>query len=173
MSNGNGEQKGFNPAEANVRMWQEFMSHAASANIPFSMPQNLSPENMKVMRSAMFKAIGSYWEEYMRSPEFLEMTKKSMNQMVEMKKQFNKVITDIHHELHSATQSDISDLVTTIGHAEEKFHESFHQISQRLDAMSDRLDKLENLATPKPPTPKTATKQAKKTSKRTKKTTRS
>src|SRR5262245_18445741 len=51
------------------------------------MPGVMTPDAMRRMQSAFFDAMAQYAEQYMRSPQFLESMKKSMDQALEFRRQ--------------------------------------------------------------------------------------
>lgn len=65
------DSTGFEGAERFAKMWTEFASNMARAGLSFT-PGETPPEMTRQIRDAFLNALGSYCDEYMRSPEFLE-----------------------------------------------------------------------------------------------------
>ena len=84
----------------------------------------------------------------MRSPQFLEAMKQSMDQAVSFRKQMNDMLTGMQHNLQGVARQDIDSLMLTVRHMETRVLESMDEIGSRLESISRRLDALEHAASP-------------------------
>jgi hypothetical protein len=127
-----GESKGTN--DAFTSMWTEFAQKMSQAGFAFK-PDAIPPEAARQMRSAMFQAMTAYCDEYMRSPQFLEAMKQSMDSALTLRSQLNTWLTRMHHDLQSGTKEDVEMLAARVVQMEK-------QTLGRLDALAERLDQL-------------------------------
>ncbi len=150
MSDNNGNS-GFESAEAFSRMWMEMAGAMMNAAAPQPTgPTGVTPESVRQMRSVMFKAMSSYCDQFMRSKEFLEMMKQSLNNAVAFRQQLNEMMAQTQHNWQSAGQDDVDHLLVMLRRTEERLTGSLENVARtlenldkRIGALSSRLDKLE------------------------------
>ena len=100
------------------------------------------------MRSAMFKAWSEYCDQFMRSAEFLEMMKQSLTGSVQMRRQLNDYLGQVHHEFQGPSRQDVDQVLASLRQLQRRLEESTEPIAARLDEISRRLDELERLLQP-------------------------
>lgn len=140
VTQGNGFS--FDNPEAFTRMWTEFVSKMSTAGVSFS-PDSPPPEASRQVRNAMLDALGRYCEEYMRSPQFLQTMKQSMDGAVAFRKQLNAFFTRWQHEMQGVAQEDVDSLMDRMGDLQKTVVRRIDAISGRLDEIATRLDRLE------------------------------
>ncbi len=97
----------------------------------------MSPEAIKRMQSAYFDSMAQYSEQYMRSPQFLESMKKSMDQALQFRRQMDDYLKqNMAESFEAATGGANSELLGAIRRLERT-------VSERLDDISRRVEKLE------------------------------
>lgn len=142
MSDGEGNSQ---QAQAFAQMWTDFASKMAGAGFSFGADAT-PPEAARHVRDAMFQAMAQYCEQYMRSPQFLESMKQSMDTAIEFRKQLNDFLTRAHHEMQGVARSDVDALMVAIRRAETRVLARIEDITARLEELGDRLDKLDGAA---------------------------
>lgn len=107
-------------------------------------PSMMTPETMRRMQSAYFDAMAQYAEQYMRSPQFLESMKKSMDQALELRRQMDDFLKQNMAEMFEATSGGANtELLGAIRQLERT-------VTRRLDDLSERLTRLESEAEAEP-----------------------
>ncbi len=96
------------------------------------------------MRSAMFKAWGEYFDQYMRSPDFLQAVQRSMSASVQARKQWNEIVGQLQHEFQLATRQDVDQILSSIHHAERRVLDRFEELAQQMEELESRLKNAEN-----------------------------
>lgn len=81
-----------------VRLWLDLASQMASAGSAVSTES--PPGNAaKQMRNMYFQTLSQHTEQFMRSPQFLEMVKQSTDFAVTLRQQANDFLAQSHHAL--------------------------------------------------------------------------
>ena len=111
----------------------------------------MPPEAVRQMRSVMLEAMSSYCEQFMRSKEFLEMTKQSLSNAIAFRQQMNEMMAQIQHDWHGAGRDDIDQVLASFSNAQDRLSDqlegiasSLGRLEQRIEDVNKRLDKLEN-----------------------------
>ena len=150
--------------------WRDVMarSGAAAGGMP-GMPSMdpsaaaafMTPEAMKRVQGAFFEAMAQYAEQYMRSPQFLEQMKKSMDQAMQFRQQMDDFLkSNMATAFESATGGANSEILSAI-------RQSTAQLQMQIAKLDQRVSDLESSVTGKPAAPKNdPNKSAKKSAKR-------
>src|ERR1041384_8370843 len=80
------------------KIWLDSFAKMGQAAFTFT-PDSAPPDLMKQIRGGIFQALARSWEEFLRSPQFLEGTKQWMDQAVAMRKMSNDFLSKARHEI--------------------------------------------------------------------------
>ena len=98
---------GFNEQiEKFQKIWIDTFSRMTQGAFAFT-PDSAPPEMLRQMRSGIFQALAQSWDEYLRSPQFMEATKQWMDSAVFIRKMTNDLLTKTHHETQNPAREDI------------------------------------------------------------------
>jgi hypothetical protein len=125
-------------AMAFQKIWMESFAKTMQAAFA-STPNPPPPEVLRQIRSGIFQALAQSWEEYMRSPQFLEGMKQWMEQAVAFRKMTNDFMASVRTELQSPSRGDIADLMLTMRHMEKRVLDRVEELSGRLNELNQRL----------------------------------
>ena len=118
----------FNPSQKFLEFWAEVAAKMAAAGA--SANGNASPaQAARDTRSAVFDAMSQYADQVMRSPQFLEFARQSMDGSLQAREQLNDFLTKLRHEVQGVAKQDIESVLAAV-----------HQMERRV---MDRLDDLE------------------------------
>ena len=92
----------------------------------------------------MFKAWSDYCEQFMRTPDFLNMMKQSLSASLEARKQLNDFLARTQHELQGASRQDADQIMASIQRMEERLADGMEDMTSRLQRLEGRLEKLES-----------------------------
>ncbi len=134
----NGQNRAVEGFESFSKMWTDFASRMVSAGLAFQ-PEQAPPEAARALRGASFQALSRYAEEFMRSPQFLEAMKESMDAAMTFRNMMNEFLGRTQFELQGVSRGDVDALTTRLKHMEMR-------ILERLDDLSGRLAALEGQA---------------------------
>jgi len=76
------------------KIWTESMSKMMQTAFTVG-PNSPPPEILRQMRSGIFQALGQSWEEFMRSPEFLDGMKQWMENAIAFRKMSNDFMANM------------------------------------------------------------------------------
>ena len=128
-------------ATAFQKIWTESMSKLMQTAFTFS-PNSPPPEVMKQIRSGLFDALAKSWEEFMRSPQFLDSMKQWMENAVSFRKMNNDFIAKVRNEMQAPSREDMDSVMLAVRHMETR-------ILDRVEELSTQVQALKN-GTPKP-----------------------
>ncbi|HVZ93970.1 MAG TPA: hypothetical protein VG797_05630 [Phycisphaerales bacterium] len=105
----------------------------------------MTPDMAKRMQSAFFDAMAQSAEQFMRSPQFLDSMKKSMDQALQFRRQMDDFLKlNMAESFEAATGGANAELLGAIRHLERT-------VTGRLDELNDRVDNLEGKGKPATP----------------------
>jgi hypothetical protein len=140
------EQKPDDGLDGMMRLWANMVTSAMGACQPWT-GGTASPELVRETRASAFNAWSEYWEEFLRSPAFLDAQRQAMAGSLESKRQVRECLGRLNHELQLATSEDVDELLRAIKRIEQRVSEQFDELSARLDRLSAQLNRSEQ---PKP-----------------------
>lgn len=114
------------------------------------------------MQQALFDAMAKYADEFMRSEQFLEMMKKSMDQSLQFKRLVDDFLMKAHRTVQSPVQGDIDDLASLLRGIEERVFERLGRIEERVAAVEESHGRRGERTNPASPRPTVATRHKRK-----------
>jgi hypothetical protein len=135
----NTTENAFEQAGAFQKIWMDTFTKMAQAGFSFS-PESAPPEFMRQMRSGIFGALAKSWEEFMRSPQFMESMKAMMDNAISFRKMSNDFLTQAHHTFQGTAQADIDNLMLALRHLETRILDRVEDVSTRLDRVEKALN---------------------------------
>jgi hypothetical protein len=129
-------EKTAEQAAAFQKMWVDSagkMFQAAFTVTPNSPP----PEILKQIRSGILTALAQSWDEFMRSPQFLDAMKQWMEQAITFRKMTTDFLTKMRNDVQAPTRDDTDSLMLNIRHMEKR-------VLDRLDELSAAVDTLKH-----------------------------
>lgn len=121
---------GFDPAQAQA-FWTDMMSKMGMPGVP---AQPASPvDTFRQFQTTMLSAMSQWCEEYMRSPQFLESMKQSMDNALSMRQQMESFVKQ-------ATDQSMTDALAG-GFATA---DALQRLERKIDTLQARLDAIES-----------------------------
>lgn len=121
-----------------TRMWVDFANKMAMSSLAFQ-AGSTPPEAGREVRGAAFKAMSDYFEELMRSPQFLDAMKQSMDTALNLRKQFDSFLSTMQHEMQGVAREDVDSLMLTMRHMETRMLDRMEDLAGRIDALEQQL----------------------------------
>jgi hypothetical protein len=131
---------GCDGLQSMLRMWTDFAQKMTQMGAVS--PSATPPEAARQMRSTMLDAWTQAWDQWMRSPQFLEMMRQSMASSVDSRRQWNNFLGEMQHQFQSASRQDVDELMLAMRHLEQRMVDAVEKIDHRLDGVLERLDCL-------------------------------
>jgi hypothetical protein len=132
----------FNPLEVDaemVRMWSELASKMMTASLAPS-GGDAPPDAARQLRAALLDAWTKGWDQFMRSPAFLEILHQRTSASVKNREQFNDFMGQWQHELQLATRQDIDRLAQSIQRVERRVADALDDLSIQIEELAVRRD---------------------------------
>src|SRR5439155_882216 len=135
---------GFEQAQQLASLWMEFAAKMATTPgaLPFR-PEQTPTEAARAARDAAFGTMGQQADKYMRSPQFLEQVKQTLDASIGFRKQINDFFTQAHHSVQGVARQDVDAVFRSIRHMETRVLDRIENLCDRLDEVSRRLDAIE------------------------------
>lgn len=124
------------------KMWMDFASKMASAAMNVQ-PASAPPDIARQMRDMLFSNMSQNTEQYLRSPQFLEMLKQQMDATISFREQINDALTRMHHQTQGVARQDVDNLMLSMRHMETRVLDRLEEITDRLDRITRKLSSLE------------------------------
>lgn len=109
----------------------------------------MSPDAMRRMQAAFFEAMAQYAEQYMRSPQFLEAMKRSMDQALQLRRQMDDFLKfNMASAFESATGGSNSEILGAIRQTADQLKAHIDNSIAKLDARVSNLETATGAAKP-------------------------
>jgi hypothetical protein len=141
MMNPNAE-KSMEEAASFQRIWMDTLTKVMQAAFTIS-PNSAPPELLRQIRNGIFQALAGSWEEFMRSPQFLEGTRQWMENAITFRKMTNDFMGKVRNEMQAPSRGDIDSIMLTVRHIEKR-------LLDRMDELSTQIEELKAQAASQP-----------------------
>ncbi len=131
------------------KIWLETMSRIMQAAFTIS-PNSPPPDALRQMRSGVWNALADSWEEFMRSPQFLNGVRQWMDNAIAFRKLSNDFMARIRTELQAPSRGDIDTIMLTVRHMEKRLLDRVDELSRQVAELNQRVGgKRKRAAKPK------------------------
>ena len=132
----------FEQAASFQKIWMDSVTNMAGAFSQFS-PASPPPEQLRGLRTSMLKVLGETWNEFMRSPQFMEVMKLSINGAFDMRTMMKENMNKIHEQFETPTKEDVDGILLAIRHVERRVLDRLEGMEERLGNYTDGLEQIE------------------------------
>jgi hypothetical protein len=91
-------------------------------------------------RSGIFQALAESWEEFMRSPQFLEGTRQWLENAVAFRQFTNDLMAQGHNGDAAGASEGLEAIVLSVRQLETRLQDQIQQLSAKVDHLEERLD---------------------------------
>jgi hypothetical protein len=141
------ETTSFDKAAQDVAAFQkkclESFAKSFQAAFKFS-PDSAPPEIMREVRAGIFQALTESWDQFMRSPQFLESLRQWMDNAVTFRTMTNQFLGRLRNEVQAPSRNDIDTVMLAVRHMEKR-------LLDRLDEVSAQILKANGTSPARPP----------------------
>jgi hypothetical protein len=135
--------KSFDQVAAFQKLWLDSFANMASIWSQFS-PALPPSDEVRKMRGGMLKVLADTWDEYMRTPQFLELMKASLNGALDLKRMARDGLNRVHDQLENTSKQDVDDVLMAIRHVERRILDRLEGIEERVTNLDDRLETVDH-----------------------------
>jgi hypothetical protein len=134
--------KGFEQVAAFQKLWMDSFANMASIWSQFS-PSSPPSDEMRKMRGGMLKVLAETWDEYMRTPQFMEMMKASLNGALDLKRIARDGMNRVHEQFENPSKQDIDDVLLAIRHVERRLLDRLEGLDERVANLDEKIDQVD------------------------------
>jgi len=134
--------KAFDQVAAFQKLWTDSFANMTSVWSQFS-PGSPPLEEMREMRGGMLKVLAETWDEYMRTPLFMEMMKASLNGALDLKRMARDGMNRVHEQFENPTKEDIDGVLLAIRHVERRLLDRLEGLDDRVANLDQKIDKVD------------------------------
>ena len=118
-------------AAAFQKMWMENFTKTMQAAFQYT-PEAAPPEILRQIRAGIFQTLAQSWEEYMRSPQFLDSMRQWMDNAITFRKISNEFLGRVRNEIQAPSRSDIDTVMLAVRHMEKRLLDRLDELSANL-----------------------------------------
>jgi len=134
--------KGFDQVAAFQKLWTDSFANMASVWSQFS-PSSPPSDEMRKMRGGMLKVLAETWDEYMRTPQFMEMMKASLSGVLDLKSMARDGMHRVHEQFENPSKEDIDGVLLAIRHVERRLLDRLEGLDDRVANLDEKIDKVD------------------------------
>lgn len=103
-------------------------------------PDTLPPELARQIRSGILQALAQSWDQFLRSPQFLEGTKQWMDSAIAFRKMTNEFLTRARHEGQGTAREDIDSIMLAVRQMETRVLDRVQDLAAQIEDLNARLN---------------------------------
>jgi len=127
-------EKTAEQAAAFQKLWVDSASKIMQAAFTIS-PNSPPPEIMRQIRAGIFQALANSWEEFMRSPQFLDSMKQWMENAITFRKMTTDFMARVRNEMQAPSREDIDTIMLNIRHLEKRLLDRLDELEAQMSAV--------------------------------------
>jgi hypothetical protein len=113
------------------QIWSDTFNKMLQLGVTFS-PESAPPEFVRQMRSSIFQAMAQSWDEFLRSPQFLDGMKQWMESAIAFRQMSNDVLTRAKESMQTVGRTDVDAILQAIRHMEQRLNDRIEEVESKL-----------------------------------------
>ena len=135
-------EKYFDQVAAFQKLWMDSLATMTSVWSQFS-PGSPPTDEMRKMRGGMMQVLAETWDAYLRTPQFMEMMKASLDGALDLKRLARDGMNRVHEQFENPSKNDIDDVLLAIRHVERRLLDRLEGLDDRVANLDEKIDKVE------------------------------
>lgn len=131
----------FEQAAALQKMWMDTISGMTEVWGQYS-PDNPPPEELKKARQGILRVISKSWEEFMRTPQFMQMMRDSVNNAIAWQGYAKEGGNRFQDAMQAASKEDVDGLLLAIRHVEKRNLDQLEALQESIEDLARQIDRL-------------------------------
>jgi hypothetical protein len=124
----------FNPSQKFLEFWADVAAKVAAAGMSNG---NTPPtQTARDVRGAVFDAMSQYADQFMRSPQFLDFARHSLDVSMQVREQLNDFLTKLRHEFQGVAKQDVESVLASVHQMERRVMDRLDEMDRKLSAFS-------------------------------------
>jgi hypothetical protein len=121
-----------------LKSWAESFSRILQSACHFT-PDTMPPELLRQIRTGLFDALAKSWEEFLRSPQFLEGMKQMMDNAVAFRQMSGDFFARVRRETQGVNREDVDKILLAVHELETRLNRRVDELAHRVGRGSGRL----------------------------------
>src|ERR1700675_2883707 len=134
--------KGFDQVAAFQKLWTDSFANMTGVWSQYS-PGSPPADEIRKLRGGMLKVLAETWDEYMRTPQFMEMMKASLNGALDLKRMARDGMKRVHEQFETPSKEDIDGVLLAIRHVEGRLLDRLEGLDDRVVNLNEKIDKID------------------------------
>jgi hypothetical protein len=134
--------KSFEQVAAFQKLWADSILKIGEAWSKYS-PGSPPVDEMRKMRSGMLEVLAETWDEYLRTPQFMELMRASLNGVLDLKRVAREGMNRVHEQFENPSKQDIDDVLLAIRHVERRLLERIEGLDDRVVTLNEKFERVE------------------------------
>jgi hypothetical protein len=114
-----------------LKSWTESFSRILQSACNFA-PDTMPPEMMRQIRTGIFQALAKSWEEFMRSPQFLEGMKQMMDNAIAFRQMTGEFFAKARHETQGVNREDVDGVLLAVREMEARLTRRVEELASQI-----------------------------------------
>ncbi len=136
MSDTNGENTAANPF---VDAWSSFLSQMgvpSTERVPAATEApSWSDEAMRQMQRAFMDTLAKHCDDYLRSPDYLNLMKQTMDNALTFRQQVDTFLAEAHRATHTPSTDDLNEVMAALRRIEDRLDGRLDEFERRMAAV--------------------------------------
>jgi hypothetical protein len=129
------------------KIWAETFTKMMQLGVNPSL-DSAPPDFLRQIRGGIFQALAQSWDQFLRSPQFLETLRQWMDQAVAYRKMTNEFLHQVHQQTLTPSREDTDAVLQAVRQLEVRLRERLEEISSRVTELQRRIERLGPEAAP-------------------------
>lgn len=129
-------EKASQEAAAFQKIWTETVSKTMLTAFKFT-PDSMPPDILRQIRSGILQSLGESWNEFMRSPQFLEGMRQWTENAISFRKMSNEFLGRVRNDLQAPSRTDIDSVMLSVRHMEKRLLDRLDELSAQVTNLQD------------------------------------
>jgi hypothetical protein len=117
------------------KIWLETFSKLGETAFTFN-PQTAPPEILRNIRGGILQSLANAWEEFLRSPQFLEGMKQWMDNALSFRQMTSEFMAKAREGSGGITRNELDSVLAAIEHLERRLLDRIEEVATRVDDLA-------------------------------------
>lgn len=135
MNDNNSNQAAMDPLS---QFWTDMFARMNVPQTGAGAGPSLSQDSQKQMQRIFFDAMAKYFDDFMRSEQFLKMMKETMDRSLAFKQQVDSFLTQLYRGVQAPAKADVDDISGLLRSIEANVLDRLGSLESKVAAVEDK-----------------------------------
>ena len=133
------QEQMYQQTAAFQKIWAESLTKLMQTAMTFG-PDSAPREVLQQIRGGIFQALAKAWEEFMRSPQFLDSMRQWMESAVTFRKMTNDFLSKARNDMQAPSRQDIDTVILALRHMEKRLLDRTEELSREIEGLKPKKE---------------------------------